>query len=333
MKGKGINYALVGGFVIAMAAAVVSAVVMLSGASGATDRYHAVYRNVTGVKYGTQVLYEGYPVGQVETVTPVPEGGGMRFRVDIGVKRGWRIPADSVAAIQAPGLLSAIVIAISEGSSRTSLKPGDRIAGREAENLFSVMASVAAQIRDFAEQDLKPLIATLNSALGNVDDILGTQGRKLVDELSGLAEDLATRVPAVVDDVQSLTGQMQATAGEVDKLFSPRNRQTLEGMLGKADTAVGNVAAFSRDLQATRQRMDAVLATLDTLLLDNRLDVERAIIDLRHVVESVAQHIDTLNQNMEGASRNMYEFSRQIRQNPGLLLGGTPPRDQAADGR
>ena len=25
----------------------------------------------------------------------------------------------------------------------------------------------------------------------------------------------------------------------------------------------------------------------------------------------------------------MYEFSRQIRENPGLLLGGTPPKDQA----
>jgi len=333
MKGNGINYALVGGFVIVMIAALVAAVVILSGGGGATDRYHAVYRNVTGVKYGTQVLYEGYPVGQVETVTPVPEGGGMRFRVDITVKRGWRIPADSIAAIQAPGLLSAIVIAIAEGTSRTPLKPGDRIEGREAENLFSVVASVAGQLQEFAERDLKPLIATLNSAVGNVDAILGTQGRKLVDELSGLAGDLAARVPNIVDDVHSLTGQMQATAVEVDKLFSPTNRQILEGVLGKADSTVDTLAGFARDLQATRQRADAVLTTLDTLLLDNRLDVERAIIDLRHVVESVAQHIDALNQNMEGASRNMYEFSRQIRQNPGLLLGGAPPRDQAADGR
>ena len=38
-----------------------------------------------------------------------------------------------------------------------------------------------------------------------------------------------------------------------------------------------------------------------------------------------------MNQNLEGAARNMYEFSRQIRQNPGLLLGGTPPEDAAAD--
>jgi phospholipid/cholesterol/gamma-HCH transport system substrate-binding protein len=36
-----------------------------------------------------------------------------------------------------------------------------------------------------------------------------------------------------------------------------------------------------------------------------------------------------INQNLEGAARNMFEFSRQIRQNPGLLLGGKPPTDEA----
>jgi phospholipid/cholesterol/gamma-HCH transport system substrate-binding protein len=51
---------------------------------------------------------------------------------------------------------------------------------------------------------------------------------------------------------------------------------------------------------------------------------------MRHAVESIARHIDAINQNLEGASRNMYEFSRQLRQNPGLLLGGTPPKDEAA---
>ncbi|MBE0531277.1 MAG: MCE family protein [Rhodospirillales bacterium] len=333
MKGSGINYALVGGFVIAMTAALVVAVVVLSGGGGASDDYHAIYRNVTGVKYGTQVLYEGYAIGQVETVTPVPEGGGMRFRVDFSVRRGWRIPADSIAAIQAPGLLSAIVIAISEGPGRVSLKPGDRIEGREAENLFAAMASVAGQLGDFAEGDLRPLIATLNRAVANVDEIVGNQGRKLVNDLGGLAADLAQRLPAIVDDVQSLTAQMQTASGEFGKLFSPGNRRTLEGVLTKADATVGNLAEFSRDINATRTRIDGVLGTLDTLLIDNKLDVERAIVDLRHVVESVAQHIDLLNQNMEGASRNMYEFSRQIRENPGLLLGGTPPRDQAVGGR
>jgi phospholipid/cholesterol/gamma-HCH transport system substrate-binding protein len=36
--------------------------------------------------------------------------------------------------------------------------------------------------------------------------------------------------------------------------------------------------------------------------------------------------------NLDGASRNMSEFSRLIRQNPGLLLGGSP-REETSPAR
>jgi phospholipid/cholesterol/gamma-HCH transport system substrate-binding protein len=44
----------------------------------------------------------------------------------------------------------------------------------------------------------------------------------------------------------------------------------------------------------------------------------------------VAQHIDAVAQNLEGTSRNMAEFSRRLKANPGLLLrGGRPETDEA----
>ncbi len=329
MRSNKINYVLVGIFVMATAFALVVAVLTLSGNRGSTDSYHAIYRNVTGVKFGTQILYEGYPIGQVEEVTPVAQGGGMRFRVDLSVAEGWQIPADSVAAIEAPSLLSAIVIAVSEGESKSALKPGDRIESREAENLFNVMSSVAEQIKDIALNDLRPLLATVNQAASTFGSILGDEGEALITELSTLAKELSARVPVIVGDVEDLTGQLQLTAGELDKLFSPGNRKVVEGVLGKADKAVGSFTEFANELRVTRGRLDQLLDSIDTMLVDNKLDVERAIVDLRHVVDSVARHIDALNQNMEGAARNMNEFSRQIRKNPGVLLGGTAPEDQA----
>lgn len=332
MRSSKINYVVVGAFVVAMTAALVIMLITLSGGGGAVDRYYAVYRNVTGIDFGAQVLYEGYPIGQVEDVTPAPEGGGMRFRVDFSVREGWQIPSDSSASIEAPGLLSAVVIAISEGSSTTPLLPGDRVESREAENLFTVMSSVARQINDIAVNDLKPLLATVNGTVATFGDVLGDEGEALVSELSGLAADLAERLPVIVDDVELLTEQLQQPAGELNKLFSQENRETVEDVLAEADEAARNFNEFAAEVRKTRERVDQVLDTLDNMLIDNKLDVERAIIDLRHVVDSVARHIDALNQNMEGAARNMYEFSRQIRKNPGLLLGGTPPEDQATGG-
>ena len=69
---------------------------------------------------------------------------------------------------------------------------------------------------------------------------------------------------------------------------------------------------------------------LNTVVSDNKLDVDRSIVDLRHSMETVSRHIDAINQNLEGASRNMLEFSRQIRANPGLLLSGQPAPDNSS---
>ena len=127
MRYSSINYVVVGAFVIAMIVAVVGAVAVLTGRTGAVDRYYTVYSNVTGVKFGTQVIYEGYPIGQVETVTPEQKKGRMEFRVDFSIKEGWRIPEDSQIEIAAPSLLSSVALQIHAGVSADALEPDARV--------------------------------------------------------------------------------------------------------------------------------------------------------------------------------------------------------------
>ena len=81
-----------------------ASVAVLTGRTGAVDHYYTVYDNVTGVKFGTQVIYEGYPIGQVEQVTPEARAGRMEFRVDFTIKKDWRIPEDSQCSGCAPGI-------------------------------------------------------------------------------------------------------------------------------------------------------------------------------------------------------------------------------------
>ena len=124
MRTSKINYFVVGLFVIAMIIGLVAAVALLTGRTGATDSYHAYYSNVTGVKFGTQVVYEGYPIGQVTEVTPEEKDGRMRFRVDFDVIEGWRIPDDSIAEIAAPGLLAAVTLACRPERAPLRWRPG-----------------------------------------------------------------------------------------------------------------------------------------------------------------------------------------------------------------
>ena len=69
------NYMIVGSFVLAMLVALITWIALLSGRTGATDDYHIVYDNVMGLKTGVEILYEGYPVGLIEDISPVEQDG------------------------------------------------------------------------------------------------------------------------------------------------------------------------------------------------------------------------------------------------------------------
>jgi phospholipid/cholesterol/gamma-HCH transport system substrate-binding protein len=308
MKASRLNYFAVGLFVIASVVGLVVSVAILSGRTGATDDYYAVYRNVTGVKFGTQVMYEGYPIGQVETVTPVPEAGRMSFRVDFGVRQGWRIPDDSVATIAAPGLLAAITISIQAGKSPNPLKPGSQVKSQEASNIMAMMSSVAGDLGMLAEQNVKPLLVNLDRVATEVLAILEKDGKGLVRNAAAMIEDINARVPVIAGNIQDFTDRMKKNSEEISELLSPENREKLDRTIANLDKAV--------------KELDQLAALSRGVVADNRADI-------RYVVESVTRHVEAINQNLEGAARNMFEFSRQIRQNPGLLMGGTPPKDTA----
>ncbi|MGF1640644.1 MAG: MlaD family protein [Rhodospirillales bacterium] len=322
MKRARVNYVVVGAFVVAMIVALVGSLAVLMGRTGPTDGYHTVFRNVSGIKFGTQVLFEGYPVGQVEKITPVATDGEIGFRVDFRVQRGWRIPEDSIAAIVSPRLLAAVTIDITAGRSEAALAPGDRVAGRDGADVFAAMAMLAGEVADLTRGSLRPLLATLDEVVGTAGQLLASDGVALTAELRTLAETVNRRAPAILDNVERLTASLNDSGEQLQRLTSPDNRQKIEALIGSLQQTGTNLVALTG-------RVDRLSASLQGVIDDNRTDIRQSLANLRYVTESVARDIDAINQNLSGTARNMFEFSREIRQNPGALLGGTRPRDDA----
>ena len=148
------NYVIVGTFVIAMAVALVAWIALMTGRTGATDPYHVVYTNVTGLKAGTRILFEGFPVGLIDGIRPEDRDGRRVFRIDVSIERGWPIPEDSVATI-ATGLFSAAVLDVQGGESDTLLEPGAQIPSQEPADVFAAVNTAAdrltATLDDFAD--------------------------------------------------------------------------------------------------------------------------------------------------------------------------------------
>lgn len=300
MRNARINYLAVGTFVLAMIVAGVVLVARIAGNVGATDRYSTTFDSVLGIVPGTQVLYEGYPIGQVSSMRPAEAGSARRFRVELALRQGWPIPEDSTAFIISPSLLAPMTIDIHAGTSKDMLPVGGEIAGREATNLLGAVSSITGDVDLILRDTVRPLLQTF----------LGSS-------------------PAILENIQGFTASLDSAGKDLRGVISNENKERLSRILSNVEKASVDLAALSSELGKTRAEFDRALASVNGVLAGRDTDADRVAADLRHTLGSIASHIDALNENLEGASQNLYEFSREVRANPGSLLSGKPPRDDA----
>ncbi len=400
MKSDRTNYIIVGGFVMLMLAGIVVSVAMLSGRTGATDTYYTSYEDVTGLKFGSQVLYMGFPVGQVEEIFPELDDGTMVFRLELALTsrfKDWKVPSDSVAQMKSAGLLSAMAIDIRAGESRSWLQPDDFIPGLAATDIFAAVSDTANALKRLTETRLEPLLTNLDEYIDSIGQVLLTEGGATMRNLNIFSQTLADRGPELIDEVVSLSASLKLTSDSLVKVLSPGNADKLDSVvdnvlaasvslslmsaearedvdallgpksqerinamvdnfsrasanvatmsqtlddrvkeiltpetaskmqhaLGNVAVAADNIASLTSDLHFTREKLDRLLVGLNAISEENRPHLRASAVDLRHTLRSLSQRVDAITYNLEGASRNLSEFSRTIRNNPAVLLMGT----------
>ncbi len=297
-----VNYVIIGVFVTAMLIASAASVALLTGRTGPTERYFVVLDNVSDVKYGTQVRYEGYPIGQVEGITPIVDGPGMKFRLEVAIRQGWRIPTDSVARVGNTNFLAAKTLDIASGQSPATVEVGQEIAAEAAVDVFATLTETATEFTSLSRERIAPLIATLQSLAETIEGDAPRVSRELIAFAEGLNE---TLVP-------------------VQKILSDGNLLTVNNILRNVDEAALTINGIGRDLSQTMAKVDNLAANLDQLIESNKGGVDQSLKDVRYTLSAIASTVGSIVHNLDGTARNMNEFSRLIRQNPGLLLDGTP---------
>ena len=314
---------------------------MLSGRTGATESYYAVYDNVAGVKFGTPVRVEGYTVGQVAAVDPVTEDERLRFRVELAIAEGFPIPADSTAAIASAGLLSGAAIAIHSGNSATTetLAPGRQIASAPPRSIMTAVSSLAGEVGQLSEEGMGPLLAKLNKSADQLETLLSDQAPVIARDLavtSGTMSKISRKLDGSLFD-QATLGKIETTVANLQQasktlsqdMLNDTNARRISGTLGNLQRFSKDAIGLTRDLKTTGERVDGLIAELEGFATKNRPELAASIADLRYSLETVARRIDAITYNMETTSRNMHEFARQIRRNPSLLLRGGSPNEAA----
>ncbi len=309
MQDSRINYVVVGTFVAIMAVVFVVVISMLAGRTGATDEYYTVYDNVSGLKFGSLVLYEGYQIGQVDSVEAVQRNGQTLFRVNLEVEEGWQIPEDSVASATVSGLLSAMTIDIRAGESATLLDPGSEIPGVPPTNFFAALSEIGAEFGDLSVNSIRPLLNNLNMYVEEM-------GQTTMTHLPGIMENAETLSAALSRDIPAITESLRTTTELLETdLLRPENREN-------AAAALANLEALTRSLNETLQKVDELVA-------NNTGNVDESLQNLRYTLDTVARYVDDIAHNTDATLRNLAEFSRAIRENPGLFISGSAPEDRS----
>lgn len=300
MKRDNVNYLMVGIVVAVGFLLLLGALVMITGRGGASTAYYTHYRNVTGLRYGAPVFYEGYRIGQVGAITPErnagPDAGpGTRYRVELAVRRDWPVPKDSLARMTSTGLLADIAIGITEGSSRDAAKPGSELSGVEASDIFSAMNELAGQITELTRNQIAPLIKNLSQHVDSIASVLDKN------------------TPDLVAKSHALLTRLNGASDSLNDLLKADNRASIAAILG-------NVRDMSRELRGTQGKLDDALAQLDSIAKENRPGMRDSVDNLRSVLSALSGRMDSITQHLEGASRNFDEFAREVRKSPNRLL-------------
>ena len=334
---------LAGLFVLTMAAVLAGGLaVILPGVFGGTIRVYAYFPDAAGLDPGIQISQAGYVIGILEAVEPVfpddleanpcPVGAegeppntaaGPCFRVTLRIRDSWPIPRDSVAQIASAGLLQGNAVRIVPGRDREHpLSDGGTIAagGREAD-LVAQLARLTESLQALVEQTIAPALAGIAEQIASLQQLLGTGA-----EDPGNRERLA----GAFENIKRLTADLES-AVDPKQLVSILSsvEQVSQNLAGASAT----LTSRSEDVQQAVRRYGDLAADLRGMVKRNRPAIDRSLTDGQYLLQELAASLAPILEHIETATRNLAELSRDLRDNPAVIIRGREVQDNAKASR
>jgi len=170
--------------------------------------------------------------------------------------------------------------------------------------MFQLAKEISSQFQKLSEEGLEPLLKTLT------EDIVGT-------------------LPELTRQSSVLLNNLNKSATELLTVISAVDKQEISRILDNTDEMTNNLLVISRNLDSAAQKIDDIVSNTAENMQENNQDIRKALLDLRTTMGVVENNVNNIIYNMDSTARNMNEFSRQLRDNPAVLLNSKPPADAA----
>ena len=245
---------------------------------GSTFTVRATFNQVSGLKPGADVFYNGISVGSVEEVElPAVPGDPITVLMNIQDKASHLIREDSRALIQTDGLVGEVIVSLTDGSpNRPQVADNGQIEGVDPFALSEVSDRLFESVARFDSVTIG-----LSQTLADVRTGQGTLGRFLYDEALYDATVASTNtLNATIGEAQVTLRSFTARADELVAVAENASRGVDE-ILAKVNTGNGTVARFLNEdgvyttFLATATQLQEGAAQLQTVSADIRAITDR----------------------------------------------------------
>ena len=270
------------------------------------DIYFIEFENysVTGLHVGGTVNYNGIPVGRIEEIKIKPNDV-TKVVIKVGLDKGTPIKSDCEAILIWVGITGVKAVEIRGGTNQaTDLKPKSFIRrGVSSLDDISTRALTIAEKIDVIATNISSMTnpenqANLAGILGKTNSILAATETDLASTLQSLsvlaanAAEMSRKLNSSLDRVNNVL-----TSAELDSLVA--NINNISAQLKEA-----GIQNLIGQLSETTSKTGSMVSNVDRLLISNRAN-------LTEILESLRE-----------ASENFNEFSRQIADQPSIILRG-----------
>jgi phospholipid/cholesterol/gamma-HCH transport system substrate-binding protein len=313
---------LVGAFTLAGLAVIIVGIFVIRGLGAAPlIGYHALYANAAGVEDGTPVKYNGMLVGRVQELR-IDEDDRSKVRVSFEVRVGTPVTTRTVAKITKADILGDPYIDLHQleplaGQSQRLDAPedilaeGSRVLAGEPFDLQATLDDAAAAIESLSslaalvKRQVEALIEDIRNLLQGAEKLLSDENRARVEEtlarladtsreIEGLVVDNRAHLDVVLANAEASTQSLRSATQQID--------ESLDDLLPEGQRLLAQTRETMGEMQALVERTKETMTALDV------------------------QQLNDLLSNLEATSRNLSEFSRDLKDRPYRLLRPEKPQ-------
>ena len=283
------------------------------------DRYFITYNNVSvnGLQLGSAVKYYGINIGRVENITFNKENV-KDVVVSISVRAGTPIKEDVEASLVGVGITGLKQIEITGGSNEAILLDiGSEItAGKDAISDITGKAEIIAEKSELLINRLNDLVNDKNRE--KISNILNSSDSLLIN-INEIIKNNKSGVSSIIANADTIGERLKSSAFDAEIAMS-RIKEIV--MSNQIDIVLDNTVAITDSLKNTRIKQ---LINQDLVQSINNLNIalEQASKTFAHIDLTVLKGRDDLLktlENFEETIEHLLEFSRQINEDPSILI-------------